>query len=158
MGRLQLLSNYRVQTWRNAECSALLDSSFDPRQTVILEREPEPEPAPGTAKSDSPGEARVVSETSDALEIEADINRPALLLVTDLYSQHWRAVSLPGSSQRSYEVMPANYVLRATPLAAGHHRIRFEYAPKTWPIGLLVSTVAWACWSCAFFGWLRRRR
>jgi hypothetical protein len=157
MGRLQLLTNYKIETSRNAELGALMDSSFDPRQTVILEQKPEPDPAPGAANSGSPGEARVVAETSDTLEVEADVARPALLLVTDLYSQNWRAVSLAGSSQRSYEVLPANYVLRATPLAPGHHRIRFEYAPRTWPIGLFVSAVAWACWSCAFCGWFPRR-
>jgi hypothetical protein len=63
---------------------------------------------------------------------------------TDLYAQFiaWRAVTLPGSSQKSYDLMPANYVLRAVPLAAGQHRLRVEYAPAAFTVGLWVSVVA----------------
>ena len=70
-----------------------------------------------------------------------------------------RRAYLPESSQRRYEVMPANYVLRAIPLSAGHHRIRLEYLPAGFVVGKWISLV-----SCAAYlgglGWylLRRRR
>ena len=42
--------------------------------------------------------------------------------------------------------MPADYALRATPLAAGHHLIRFEYVPTGLWAGIAISALAWAGW------------
>jgi uncharacterized membrane protein YfhO len=105
-----------------------------------------------------PGTARVVEESSDSLTIEADAKTPSLLLVTDLYSRDWRAVALAGSSQASYRIMPANYVLRAVPLAAGRHRLRMEYVPHSLRLGLFVSLAAWLAWWAGAAGILSRRR
>lgn len=41
--------------------------------------------------------------------------------------------------------MPANYVLRAIPLAAGEHRLRLIYEPLYFHLGLWVSALS----SCA---------
>ncbi len=138
MPHLQLISNYQVLQDRDAIFSALHSESFDPTREVILEREPEPKPSPdGNA-----GTARIVKSSTDALTIEANVNRPAILLITDLYTPNWRVVSLPGSAQSKYQLLPANYILRAVPLAAGYHRLRIEYAPLGFAIGKWVSLVA----------------
>jgi hypothetical protein len=44
--------------------------------------------------------------------------------------------------QSKYELLPANYILRAVPLAAGHHYLRVEYAPREFAIGTWISLVA----------------
>jgi Bacterial membrane protein YfhO len=138
MPHLQLVSNYRVLQDRDTIFSALRSQSFDPTREVILERQPEPRPAP----SESPGTARIVKGSTDALTIEANVNQPAILLITDVYTPNWRAVSLPGSVQSKYELLPANYIFRAVPLAAGHHRFRVEYAPPGFTIGKWISIAA----------------
>jgi uncharacterized membrane protein YfhO len=66
------------------------------------------------------------------------------LLITDSYSRGWRALALPGSTQARYEVMPANYCLRAIPLAAGHHLLRLEYSPLGFRVGKVISIAALA--------------
>jgi uncharacterized membrane protein YfhO len=58
--------------------------------------------------------------------------------------------------------MPANYCLRAIPLAAGHHLLRVEYSPLGFRAGKAVSMMALAvflfltAWhwkgACGFFG------
>jgi len=53
---------------------------------------------------------------------------------------------LAGSVQQKYNLMPADYILRAVPLAAGHHHLRVVYAPPSFPIGIALSVVAWATW------------
>src|SRR5207247_9070449 len=123
ISHLHLVSSYRVLPDRNAIFDALRSTAFDPAREVILESEPEPRPSP----SESAGTARIVAASTDALEIEADVEQPAILLITDAFTQSWRAVALPGSVQTNYKLVPANYILRAVPLLAGHHHLRVEY-------------------------------
>ncbi len=67
-------------------------------------------------------------------------------MVTDSYSKYWHATPIEPGPQTSYAVMPADYTLRAIPLAAGRHHIMLEYAPIGYKIGKwisIVSTLAW---------------
>jgi hypothetical protein len=148
--RLLLVSDYKTLDGRDAIFSALRDSAFNPAKTVLLEGKPEPAPQPGAV-----GSATLVAESPDELTVEADTDRPALLLITDLYSRDWRAEPLPGSVQQDYHVMPADYILRAVPLMAGHHHLRIVYAPPSFPIGLGLSLAAWTLW-LGLCIWMRR--
>jgi uncharacterized membrane protein YfhO len=112
--------------------------AFDPRQQVILETTPDPAPVKGKAT----GTATVTEEGTDYLIVEANLPAPAILLITDNYSSGWRAVALPGSSQEHYDLLPANYILRAVPLGAGNHRLRIEYEPLGYRIGKWISLVS----------------
>jgi len=149
--RIELVGTYRLKSGRDAVLGAMAEPSFDPRKEVILERPPQPEPVSGSG-----GHATVVREGTDFLEIEAELPQPAVLLVTDAWTQSWRAVSLdPG---RSYELMPADYALRAVALDRGHHRLRLEYAPGGLRAAAVVSAIAWAAWVAAAVVFLRRLR
>src|SRR5262249_27702358 len=110
-----LLSKYRVVKNRDEAFEAMQASGFDPREEVILETNPNPAPLPPEApiRAERPGRVEIVAESSDTLTIEAETAQPAILLITDVYTPSWRAVSLSGSSQSSYQLIPANYVLRA---------------------------------------------
>ena len=155
LGRLELIRDYRIIRERNRIFEAMAAEGFDPRRTVILETPPDPSPeAFGRG-----GQARVVDSSTDHLTIEADLPGPAILLITDTYAAGWRAVALPGSVQDSYRLMPANYILRAVPLAAGKHRLRVEYAPPAFTAGAWISGVSAAAY-LALLGWyvLRRMR
>ncbi|MEI6561632.1 MAG: hypothetical protein WCO68_06050 [Verrucomicrobiota bacterium] len=139
MEHVQLVSRCQVISLREAIFSAMRAEGFDPRKEVILERAPSIAPV----ASEAPGTARVVASSTDWLEVEADAASPAILLITDPYTPAWRAVALPGSVQQQYDLQPANYVLRAVPLAAGHHHLRIEYAPRAFTIGVWVSLGSW---------------
>ena len=60
-------------------------------------------------------------------------------MITDTFAKGWRVKPLQQSGQSHYEVLPANYCLRAIPLAAGHHRFRLEYSPLGFRIGKWIS-------------------
>jgi hypothetical protein len=135
---LLLLDEYSVQRGRAAVFAAMNRKSFDPRREVILESEPNPRPQTGT----TPGKVRLVGSSTDWLEIEADVPRPMILLVTDSYSKGWKAWGLSDSVQQEYSVLPANYVLRAIPLQAGHHHLRLEYLPRGFVVGKWISILA----------------
>ncbi len=136
---LQLVQRFRVLTNRNDIFRAMDQASFNPREEVVLESKPEPAPASTSGQ----GTARVVDSSTDHLTIEASLPSPAILLITDGYSRGWRARGLPGAAQTEYRVMPANYGLRAIPLAAGRHRLRVEYMPAGFVAGKWVSLAAW---------------
>lgn len=152
LGRVQLVDSYSIHKKREDVLQAMGAPTFDPRREVILEREPTPAPVAGEA----PGRARILREGSDFMDIEAELERPSVLLVTDAWTPSWRAVALDAGDQRHYEVMPANYVLRAVPLDRGKHRLRLEYAPGAFRWGAAISIGALAAWLAGV--WLAWRR
>jgi len=151
--RLLLLHECRVEPGRDAIFAALAAPGFDPASTAILEREPRPAPEPVRG----PERVELVDESTDQLTIEAQLSAPGLLLVTDGYSEGWVARALPGSAQADYQVLPADYVLRAVPLQAGRHRLRLEYAPAGFRRGAWISSVALLVGALAGAETLRRR-
>ena len=157
-GRLMLVPRARVISDRNTALDTIFDPKFDPAQEVVLETAPVPAPA-GTAQ---PGSVRLVQETTDALVIEADLQAPAILMITDTYSDGWKARSLlpaaAGGGQTRYQVVPADYCLRGIPLGRGHHRILLEYRPVAYVVGKWVSLVSLCLYFAGVFAWRACRR
>jgi uncharacterized membrane protein YfhO len=79
-------------------------------------------------------------------------------LITDAYSNGWRARPLEGSAQRAYDVLPANYVLRAIPLSQGHHHILVEYAPIGFRVGRWITAVSLSGFVIAIVFHARRKQ
>jgi hypothetical protein len=152
LGHLELLGTYQVHVHRKGILSAMGEASFDPRKEVILEQPPDPVPVAGQTQ----GRATVVREGTDFMDIEADLQNPAILLVTDAWADGWRAVPLEGSSQSHYRLVRADYALRGVALGRGHHHLRIEYAPPLFYLGVLLSLLAWPAWIAALL--LARRR
>ncbi len=140
MPRFLFMEEYEVHSASAEIFSAMKNPGFDPWKRIILEQEPSIKPL-GQGKAT--GVARIIEEDTDHMIIEATLTKPEILLVTDAYSRHWRAFSLEGSIQAEYEVLPANYVLRAIPLSAGHHRFVLEFSPRSFEVGKWISSFAW---------------
>jgi hypothetical protein len=148
--QLLLIDKFRVMTNYREIFPILVNTNFSPDKEIILESPPNPAPQPSAEM----GSVRLASSSSDTLTIEAETKSPCLLFVTDGYSKGWRAVALPGSSQVHYDVLPADYCLRAVPLAAGHHLLRMEYLPLGFRVGKIVSIIAWPLFAAmAVFVW-----
>ncbi len=153
-----MVENWRVLNNRDEIFSVMADPSFDPGSEVILE-EP-PVPIPGTGMDEfGPGNAEITEASTNYLVVKAELSRPAVLVLTDAYAPGWRAVDLSGKAPQEYSVIPANYVLRAVPLAAGEHHLRIEYSPPGFKTGMAVSAVAWVLFlaGCVLL-WIRRWR
>jgi hypothetical protein len=116
---------------------ALRDRTFDPRRVVLLERDPGLEPA----TSDDLGEVTIRDVSTEAIDVTAEVRAPAVLLVTDNYSARWTATPLDAGDTRTYRVEPGNALLRAIPLAAGHHHFRLAYRPSALPLGVAVTAL-----------------
>ncbi len=138
MPHLQLIQEYHVIHGRDAIFQAMTSPTFDPQEQVILETDPTPVPMAFTEK----GTASIIDSSAGELTVEADLPHPAILLITDAYSNGWRARPLEGSTQRTYKVLPADYTLQAVPLSAGHHHIQLEYLPTAYQMGKWISLVS----------------
>jgi hypothetical protein len=93
------------------------------------------------------GSARIVEESTDWMIIKADVKKPAILLITDAYASGWRATGLDTISQKEYQVMPADYAMRAIPLAQGQHTFKLQYMPRAFVIGKWISLACVAVWA-----------
>jgi len=151
--RLLLVSKYRVLKKRDMIFAAMREPFFDPRKEVLLESPPTPAPV----ESGDPGTVKLMGSSTDEMTLEADLAQPAVLLITDLYTPGWKAVSLEGSVQEHYDLLPANYIIRAIPLAAGHHHLKVEYAPIEYRIGKWISILAWLAFVGGVVGLVVRR-
>lgn len=152
--RFFFVSRYKVIPDATARLAELKSSWFDLKDEVILEKEPNPAPSGSTAR----GEIRVLDSNTDSWTFEVTNDRPTILVMTDSYSRDWHATALEGSTQTSYEILPADHAIRAIPLAAGTHRIRITYSPSGFGAGLLISTLTIATLGVTLFWPPARRR
>ena len=154
--RLSLFGAATVVPDRDERLRMLLASDFDPRTTLLLERE-----SP-IALSGMPSRVLIEQQDSstDHLNLVVDIDRSALLLITDNYSTGWRIVTreAPRAAQKGYEILPANHTLMAVPLTAGRHYLRLEYSPLEFRIGKWISLVSLAAYVLAAAWLILRRR
>jgi uncharacterized membrane protein YfhO len=79
---------------------------------------------------------------SEHIEVQAALDKPSLLLVTDNYSEGWHALPLEKDLQNSYQVVPGDYFLQAIPLGAGRHHFMLEYKPSAYSLGLRISALS----------------
>lgn len=141
---------------RTGVFNILNSSQFNPARSVILESEPSIKPQ--KSSDQSKGSVEIVKSSTDSLEIVVTVSKPMIMIVTDTYSSGWRARPLEGSVQSSYEVLPANWVLRAIPLQPGKHHILLEYVPAGFVVGRYVSLMAWGLWLVLTGVWWRKSR
>ncbi len=144
---------YALARGEDEAVDILLAPGFDPWRTVVLEEDPLLPPGP----SATPAPARVETVSTDELVVEAEADRPAILLLTDQYHPGWRAEALPGSSQGEYRIMRGDAFLTAIPVGTGRHRLRLVFDPPVVRWGRVVSLASLAIF-LALAGWSLRRR
>ena len=117
---------------------------FDPATMVVL-LEGQGQPL-GVDPGD--GERRLVIADFGAnhLEVTVTTSVEGYLVVSDIFYPGW--VATVDSKPRP--VLQANYCFRAVYVEPGEHRVRFEFRPRSWTMGLAISAVtvfallAWA--------------
>jgi hypothetical protein len=111
---------------------------FDPRRAVLLEQAPPPgvpaTPGDGTA----PGTATTTRYRNLSVDLTAQMDRPGWLVLGDVNYPGWQ-VTVDG---RPAPLYTAYYVLRAVPLPAGAHTVRFEFRPGSVLLGGAISGAA----------------
>jgi Bacterial membrane protein YfhO len=114
--------------------SRLPDGSvYDPRQLALVE-----EPITVASESDSNELAILVGLSDRTMSVSTTSKTPAFLVTSDTHYPGWE-VTIDGNPARLFLT---NYALRGVAVPAGQHLVRFEYKPKTFYVGLLVSFVS----------------
>jgi len=148
------MSSYQVVA-DNDEALDIMDSlAFNIHTQVLLEEEPRPVPA------QTPGQyaVQVLDESTDHVTLRVNTTQAGILLITDAYSEGWKAIALPGSVQQKYDVLPADMALRAIPLKAGEHLFRMEYLPDAFVYGRIATFAGLAVFiMLATVSFMRRR-
>jgi hypothetical protein len=117
----------------------LLDTpGFDVRQAVLLESEELPPDWAGGGAAGSAGTVMITHYGLNSVQLNADVSRPAWLVLADANYPGW-AADIDGQMQKVYT---AYGLLRAVPLAAGHHVVKFEYRPAWFVPAALLSGAA----------------
>jgi len=116
--RAWVVGDYRVAGSEQV-LEAIAQPGFDPRRMVYLDREPPLRPEAG----DSSAAAVETRRTMDEVAFAVDMDRPGLLVVSEVFYPDWKA-TVNGAP---VEVLRANGVLRALALPAGHHEVVFVY-------------------------------
>jgi hypothetical protein len=118
--------------------------SFDPETTVVLLEPPDVPSTSETAETardqleDLETTVDVMAYEPNRVVIEATLNSPGWLVLSDTYFPGWEA-TVDGHRTRTYQ---ANGCVRAVPLQAGQHEIVFQYRPRPFFLGAAISGVS----------------
>jgi hypothetical protein len=128
MPRAFVVGNVRERNGQEDLAAAL--ASIEPRSEVLLNEDLLP-----TGKRSEFRPAKIVEYSPNRVAIEAELDYPGYLVLTDIWYPGWQAevndVRVP--------ILPANAAFRAVPLAAGNHRIVFRYSTPGLAVGSMVT-------------------
>lgn len=145
--RTLLIENVKVIKDTSAMLAELGNPNFDPFHTVLLE-EPIFSVPPGISPrgGSSPGTVTSKDLSTDQIEVQAEIARPCVLLMTDNFSNGWHIRPLNAPPQR-YEVIPADHALRGIFLTPGSHHFILEFRPLAYVVGKWTTLAALALYA-----------
>ena len=119
--------------------SYMKSDAFIPEKAVMLEGEPRPGKIQGVQTYEPlTASYRLLSYGHEEIRLEASLNRPAYLVLSEIFYPGWYA-SVNG---RKAEILRGNYTFRVIPLEAGEHEVRLYFVSWPFRIGAVVSLLA----------------
>jgi len=134
-----VVTSARAFTDTASVAMALRDPAFDPAREVLLEADSE-----GTVRPEAS-----LTLSHDAITMPVTLDQPGWLVLADTYYPGWKA-SVDG---QPVPVRPANLAFRAVEVPAGAHVVAFDYQPRSFEAGWLLSAAGAAAWLLAA-GWI----
>lgn len=131
--RAFIVYNYEIQKDGAKIFESLLRSDFDLSKQITLE-----EILPFSLKEGVINEVSYSSKTNGDSEVLVDQSGDGLLFVSDSYYPGWQAF-VDGEETKIYR---ADYNFRAVVVPAGEHKVIFKYKPKSFKIGVYLSSGA----------------
>jgi len=139
------VENFQLLTQRDAIFATLKSAAFDPRTSAVLERPPVPMPAHGVLRK-----VALQPLSTDEMALDVELDAPALLVVSDLYSPAWkltlRAGSNPIPGGEAVQLVPVDYILRGAALPAGKYQLLMYYERGWLRTGAALSLLGVCLW------------
>jgi hypothetical protein len=110
---------------------------IDPKRTVVLEGVDPPTATPSTVS----GQATIIAETPQTIEIATESDAAGYVVLLDTYYPGWEA----SVDRQPTPIYRANYLVRAVFVPAGQNTVRFEYKPVPFQVGLWLALVTIIC-------------
>ena len=147
--RAFMLTDYQILD-REDILDSLTGPSFDPRNTLVLEKEGlvEGPPRYPARRSDASGSFELTLYRPDAMVIETRTNEPGYLFVSEIFYPGWKAL-VDGQAQRT---LRGNYLFRVIELPAGKHRVELFFDPFPIKLGMAVSSFVVVLFFFLLFG------
>jgi hypothetical protein len=149
--RAFVVTDARVVRDDRATLKAMEDPSFDPASEVVLQSDGDScgaqaiertSPSESTAGPGEPAsfEATIIDYRPERVVIEADLDEPGFLVLSDAWYPGWRA-TVDGTR---VGVCRADLLFRAVALEPGEHRVVFAFRPFSQALGGMVSVIGLA--------------
>ncbi len=133
--RAFFIDSVRVIKDKQAIFEILNSDSFDPQKVAILEKE-----LPSAPGRNERAEVTITRYDIHEIELKAkNLENPGLLFLSEIYyPAGWHAY-IDG---QEVEIYKTNYIFRSVLVPPGEHRIQFIFKPRSFKIGMWVSTTS----------------
>lgn len=138
--RTYIVHNWKVVSDIKDQFQSILDQSFDPSKTVIIEKEPQLEDLAAQSNNSHNEKidiAEITKYNANSVYVRATLSKPGLLILSDTYDQNWKVYI--DCSKIPTNIYVANHSFRAVPLKEGAHDVEFRYIPYSFHVGIVVS-------------------
>ncbi len=130
-----LMSDFEIMPDDEAAQARLFDSGFDPRRTIILDRDP------GLiGPEEISGAAQITTAEPEQIVIEVTSQYPAILSLAQLDYPGWYATV----NDDPISILRAYGALTAVTVPSGESIVRLRYDPLSYRLGALISLAAWS--------------
>ncbi|MCZ6818100.1 MAG: YfhO family protein, partial [Calditrichaeota bacterium] len=126
--RAYFVDEIKVLADNDAFFDYLMSGDFDPHKQAVLTEEPEVQIVPS-----SQNKVEVTSFGIHEIALKAEVDQPALLVVSEVYYPAGWLALVDGEETKIYR---ADGILRAIFLQPGQHNIQFVFSPTTFKLGL----------------------
>ena len=151
--RAYIVPNVQVIPNTDSALAFMKQPGWNPREVAVVDR-----PLGVTLPSGELQQAAVISEREpDRVVVRTNTNRPALLVLADVYAHGWKAYV----DDQPTPIVITNVAFRGVPVAAGEHTVRFVFDPDDLETGRLISSVLLVVLIAVCIGYavvLRRRK
>jgi hypothetical protein len=134
--RVKLFTRFQVASDDEQAVQKVLDKDWDPQASVLLSSDP----GIPSVDADARGRVKIVDEGVNHVEVRAQTETPAIVLLTDTWDTGW---TLTVDGERA-EPLRANYAFRAARVPAGDHRIKWTFEQAGYESGQRLSLLALA--------------
>jgi hypothetical protein len=131
-----LLDEMAVVDSDAAAYALLNDPNFDPRRTIILNKDPG---FSSNDNSNNEGQATMTDFKPEWFTVSVNTANDAILSVPLPHYPGWQATI----DQQPAEILRAYGALAALAVPAGEHTIQFVYDPLSYRVGVIISLVTW---------------